>query len=137
MGQDAGNWMLEREGLENSIGTDGKDVIMLWKKSDVERGKSFESVDGLAMVVRRLIQEVEVLKSLMKENGIWNEERYRKVIMERFLSDHNSAGIGTGPSHSDYYYTFEEEGFLKDRFGLSDEEIKAFRAEVEYVSSLT
>src|SRR5436189_1387452 len=106
---------------------------MFWKKSDIERTKSFESIEGLGLIVRRLIQEVEVLKGILEKNGLWSEDQYRQAIVDRFLSDHNSVGPGIGPSHSDFYYTFGEEDFLKSRLNFSDEEIKAFDEKVQYL----
>jgi len=111
---------------------------MIIEKADHERyAKSFNSIDGLAQTVRRLIQEVEVLKSILKESGLWNDDQYRKAITERFLADFNSAGMCSYRSHSDYCYSLDEVAFLKQRFQASEDQIKAFTGEADYLSSLT
>src|SRR5262249_52756083 len=112
-------------------------MFMFISKSDVELfHNAYKSPDGLARTIRRLIQEVEVLKGMLKQNGLWNQEQYRKAITQQFIHDHNSAGGASEISHSDYPYLVSEVSFLK-RLNATEEEIKAFEDEVDYVSSLT
>jgi hypothetical protein len=98
---------------------------------------AFKSIEGLAGVVRRLAQEVEVLKSMQTDRGIWDEQNYRKALVKRFIDDHNSAGRLPMTTYSYYPYVLDEASFLKHCFHASDEEIAAFNREVNYVSSLT
>ena len=98
---------------------------------------AFRSIEGLARVVRRLTQEVEVLKSMHNDKGIWDEQHYRKALVKRFIDDHNSAGRLPMTTYSYYPYILDEPSFLKHCFHSSDAEIAAFNREVNYVSALT
>ena len=111
---------------------------MRMTKTDSDRyDTAFKSIEGLAGVVRRLAQEVEVLKSMLHDKGIWDEQKYRKALVKRFVDDHNSAGARPMTSYSYYPYVLEEASFLEHCFHASDEEIAAFNREVNYVSALT
>jgi hypothetical protein len=98
---------------------------------------AFHSQDGHAALLHRVIQEIEVLKAMLKEAGVWDQKRYKAAMMERMLDDHNSAGAAPWHHHSYYPYTLAEDGFLKHRFNSSEEEITAFKKQVDEVSCLT
>jgi len=107
-------------------------------KTVVERfQRAFGSIEGLAGVVRRLTQEVEVLKAMLRDRGVWDEATYKKQIVHRFIADHNSSGFGSERHYSYYGYALEEATFLKYRFNAPDEELAAFAGEVDRVSTLT
>jgi hypothetical protein len=97
----------------------------------------FTTTEGLADVVRRLIQEVEVLKTMLRDQGKWDEGTYRKALTEQFISDHSSCGAMPETARSHYPYLLDEASELKHRFQASEEEITAFKHRVEEVSYLT
>ena len=107
-------------------------------KSDSDRyDHGFTTTEGLADVVRRLIQEVEVLKTMLRDKGMWDEGSYRKALTDQFVSDHYSGGCIPETAHSHYPYLLDEVSELKHRFRATDEETEAFKRRVEDVSSLT
>ena len=87
----------------------------------------FTTTEGLANVVRRLIQEVEVLKTMLRDKGMWDEGSYRKALTDQFVSDHYSGGVMPEAAHSHYPYLLQ----------ASDEELETFKRRVEDVSHLT
>lgn len=97
----------------------------------------FTTTEGLANVVRRLIQEVEVLKTMLRDKGMWDEGSYRKALTDQFVSDHYSGGVMPEAAHSHYPYLLDEASELQHRFQASDEELETFKRRVEDVSHLT
>jgi hypothetical protein len=97
----------------------------------------FATTEGLADVVRRLIQEVEVLKTMLRDQGKWDEGSYRKALTDQFVSDHYSGGAMPETARSHYPYLLDEASELKHRFQASDQEMDAFKRQVEDVSYLT
>jgi hypothetical protein len=60
-------------------------------RSDLEQyGKAFDTTNGLAAIVRRLIQEVEVLKSMLESRNVWDKEQYKRLLKQRMIDDHSS-----------------------------------------------
>ena len=111
---------------------------MRMTKTDCDRYQTaFTTLEGLASVVRRLTQEVDVLQSMLRDKGIWDEQNYKNTLVKRLINDHSSVGPIPMTSYSYYPYVLEEVSFLKHRFDASDEEIAAFTREVDYVSTLT
>ena len=107
-------------------------------KSDAENyDRAFRTLDGLADVVRRLTQEVEVLKEMLREKNVWDQRHYKKAMVDRLIHDHSSLGAASYTSYAYYAYSLDEASFLKYRFQGSAEEIAAFEREVDHVSSLT
>src|SRR5262245_43621815 len=107
-------------------------------KSDLETiQNAFGSAEGLRGVVQRLIQEVEVLKQLLKERGLWDEANYKRLMVGMMIHDHNSTGPAPQTSHSYFPYALHQSSFMKYRFDASDEEVGAFEREVHRVSSFT
>ena len=112
--------------------------LMRITKSDADNyDRAFRTLDGLADVVRRLTQEVEVLKEMLREKNVWDEQHYKRVMIERPINDHSSAGCNSDMFYAHYPYTLGEASFLKHRFKASDEEIAAFRNAVQDVEFLT
>jgi hypothetical protein len=97
----------------------------------------FTTTEGLADVVRRLIQEVDVLKTMLRDKGMWDEGSYRKALTDRFISDHYSGGCMPETAHSYYPYLLDEASELKHRFQASDGEVEVFKRKVDDVSYLT
>ena len=98
---------------------------------------AFTTFEGLSSWAIRLTQEVEVLKGMLHEKGLWDEVRYRHAITSRMINDHNSTGANSLQYYSYYPYILSEPDFLKARFKASNEEILAFNDTVSEVSSYT
>jgi len=59
--------------------------------NDSERyANAFDTLPALADVVCRLIQEVEVLKVMLKSRGVWNVDEYRRTMEEVVIQDHSA-----------------------------------------------
>jgi len=107
-------------------------------KSDAENeDHAFHTLDGLAKVVRRLTQEVEVLREVLRERNLWDEQQYKRLIVDRMIHDHSSLGVGSHTSYTHYPYSLDEARFLRYRFKASDQEVTAFMQAVDHISSLT
>jgi hypothetical protein len=98
---------------------------------------AFNSVEGLAFVVHSLIQEVEVLKTMLKDTGNWSAQQYKETMIRLRIADHNSAGGCPWTHHSYYRYTLDDRDFLKEALGATEGEIRDFEAEAEEVSMYT
>jgi hypothetical protein len=107
-------------------------------RSDLDQfNKAFDTTRGLADVVRRLIQEVEVLKSMLESRNVWDKEQYKRLLKQRMIDDHSSLGCGSWLHYSSYPYVLDEGALLKYRFDVSDQELAEFKNEVDYISTLT
>ena len=104
-----------------------------WDRYD----QAFRSIEGLADVVRRLTQEVEVLKTILRDKGVWDELAYKNAMLRRLIADHSTPGFASDYHHTFYPYTLEEASFVQYRFKTSDQETAEFRRKVEEASSLT
>jgi len=75
------------------------------------------------------------MQSMLKEQGGWDDSLYKKLRIKRMIDDHSSAGVDPWEGHSVYRHTLEEAQFLRHVFGASDDEVKKFESDVEWVSS--
>ena len=89
----------------------------------------------LLHVLNGTIQELEVVKNMLKEKGLWDEKLYKGLRIKRMLDDHNMAAETPWKAHSNYSYTLNDKAFLRHVFDASDDEVKEFESEVERVSS--
>jgi len=96
-----------------------------------------EQIQDLRHTLFSLIQEVEVLKDLLREQGTWDERRYRQLRVEKMLADHSSAGPDPWRHHSHYAYTLEEEEFLHEQLRFGEQELAEFRARAEDLETQT
>ena len=96
-----------------------------------EPSRVAEQIQDLRHTLFSLIQEVEVLKGMLREQGAWDERRYRQLRIERMLADRSSAGVDPWRRHSPYRYTLDEEEFLREQLGLGERELAEFRARSE------
>jgi hypothetical protein len=96
-----------------------------------------KSVADLLSVIISAIQDMAVIKQVLTEKGIWDEERYKKLRIERMIGDHSSAGATPWQSYSHFPYTLEEEEFLEKVFNTSKEEIEKFKKRVETIEELS
>lgn len=88
-------------------------------------------IQDLRHTLFSLIQEVEVLKGMLREQGAWDERRHRQLGIESMLADRSSAGADPWRRHSPYRYTLDEEEFLREELGLGERELAEFRARSE------
>jgi hypothetical protein len=99
--------------------------------------KDERSAADLLAVLFSAIQDLAVIKQLLAEKGVWDEELYKKLRSERMISDHSGAGATPWKSYSYYPYTLDEEEFLEEIFDASKAEIARFREKVETISELS
>jgi hypothetical protein len=95
------------------------------------------SVADFLGVLFSAIQDLAVIKQLLTEKGVWDEELYKKLRTERLIADHSGAGATPWKSYSYYPYTLDEEEFLEELFNASKEEIARFKEKVETISELS
>jgi ribosomal protein L40E len=95
-----------------------------------------DAADLLA-VLFSAIQDLVVMKQLLKEKGVWDEEHYKKLRVACMIADHSSAGAIPWQSYSYYPYTLEEEELLEKVFNASKEEIEKFKQDIEIISELS
>jgi hypothetical protein len=96
-----------------------------------------KSVADLLSVTFSAIQDMVAMKELLIEKGIWDEELYKKLRIERMIDDHSGAGATPWQSYSHFPYTLDEEEFLEKVFNASKEEIEKFKERVETIEELS
>lgn len=94
-------------------------------------------VEVLKTTVVSLIQDVDVLMSMLREKGLFDQARYKSLRMDRMVADHSGAGPAPFQHYSYFPYTLSEEDFLRHQFKLTDEEVREYKNEVEHVESLS
>jgi hypothetical protein len=92
-------------------------------------------LNDLLHVLNGAIQEIEVLKDLLKEKSLWDDKLYKELRIKRMVGDHSVAGESPWKSHSIYPYTLDDKAFLRHKFDASDDEVNMFRNETERGSS--
>ena len=102
-----------------------------------------ESHRALAMMVERLFVEVEALRAALADATAPEavRRRYRKAYKQTAISAHCSAGAMGGTILSEFFRPttaqYEEDVTMLERLGMSPDEVKATRAEVQKVSRYT
>ena len=84
-------------------------------------------LDAIARVVLNLCQEVETLRAMLAERGLWQEDRYRELRERVMLQDHGGPGPASWRNYSHYKHTLDEDELLRAVLGFSDEEVARFR----------
>ncbi len=84
-------------------------------------------LDAITRVVLNLCQEIETLRAMLAERGLWQEDRYRELRAATMLQDHGGPGPAAWRNYSHTKHTLDEEEFLKAVLHFSDEEIARFR----------
>jgi hypothetical protein len=96
-----------------------------------------DTVDALTHALLAALQEIAVLKTLLSEKQVWDNDLYRKLKVEAMLEDHSAAGPWPNTQHSYYPYFLDDEEYLRSELHATDEEVSAYRSGVEYRSRLT
>lgn len=102
-----------------------------------------ERIRALTELVLYLLQEVEALRTLHAEVAADDDQRqrYREAYRKASLLAHNSAGPTTGTEKLIQSWLAPagepREVALLRRLGCSDEEIKLFKRNLEFASSLS
>jgi len=103
-----------------------------------------QDIDSLSRAVADLrhtlfnaIQDIAVLTEALKRNHLLDEKLYKELRIERMLGDHSSAGASPWRNCSQYPYTLDEEDFLRERFGATEEEVREYQRSVNHVQTLT
>ena len=106
-----------------------------------KKPKNLDELNGQVGILRSmvvsLIQDVDVLKSMLREKGLWDQIRYQSLRIDRMVGDHSGAGGAPFRHYSYFPYTLSEDDFLRHQFKLTDEELRDFKKKVEYVESLS
>jgi hypothetical protein len=89
----------------------------------------------LLHVLNSAIQEIEVVKDMLKEKDLWDQKVYKQLRIKRMIGDRSMVGETPWKAHSMYPHTLEEREFLRHALDASDDEVKRFESEVERVSS--
>ena len=113
-----------------------RDITFLFDDSDTPDARK-RQIDGLRRMVLGLAQDVDLLKRALREAKVLEAPGYKKLRVERMVGDHSGAGAFPFRHHSYFPYLLEEEDFLRTQLGATDEELQAYREEVEFVSSLS
>jgi hypothetical protein len=83
------------------------------------------------------IQDVVVLKTLLREKGIWDDALYQRMRVRQMINDHSTAGVDPWIRHSHYAYTLDEHDFLRLCFNAGDAEVQEFARKVDEVQTAT
>ena len=94
-------------------------------------------VADLRSTTLSLIQDVAVLRGMLRARGMWDEGEYRRQRLEIMVRDHSSAGATPQTSHSYYPYTLDEREFLESVLKATPQEVAEFEKRVEHVQTLT
>ena len=94
-------------------------------------------VEVLRSALMSAIQDIAVLKELLREKGGWDDYSYRKLRIQRMVKDHSSAGPWPHPIHSYYPYVLNETDFLKEVLSANEAEVREFEQRVDEVRFLT
>src|SRR5947209_6628066 len=100
-------------------------------------GEEFQSLPGLTAqvqilirMVKSLAREVEVLKDVLRDQGLWSDARYRELRVHRMVGDSGGPGPNPWEHASHYRHTLDDHEFLR-ALRLTPEEIEAFDRRVE------
>ena len=96
-----------------------------------------KKTNDLLSILTSAIQDMVVMKEIMKEKGILDEERYKELRTRRMIDDHSSAGAAPWFGYSIYPYTLDESEFLRQQFNANDEEVEQFEQKVEHIQLLS
>lgn len=96
-----------------------------------------DRLEILLETLNSAIQDIAVLKDILREKGIWDPELYKRLRIERMINDHATPGPPPWKWHSLFPYMLKETDFLRDQFQASEPEIKEFKARVDSVETVT
>ncbi len=96
-----------------------------------------QQVQDLVATLTSVVQDLVVMKSVLKEKGLMDAALYKRLRMARMLSDHSSHGADPWVSYSIYPYTLDEKSFLREALAVSEAEVKSFEQNVADVETRT
>jgi hypothetical protein len=94
-------------------------------------------VADLQHLLTSAIQDLVVLQELLKEQGLWDEERYRELRRARMLAVYGGGGPAPWANDARFFHALEEEEFLRYRLNADDAQIAAFRADAKAHAEMT
>ena len=95
------------------------------------------TVEALSHGLLAAIQEIAVLKEMMREKGVWDDAAYRRLRTEIMIQDHNTAGPFPHTSHTYFPFMLDEDEFLRFAFKATKEDLEGYNAAVQAVNHLT
>lgn len=111
-------------------------IFTIYNQSTEPEHLAKKAADLLA-IVTSAIQDMVVMQEIMQEKGIWDEERYKELRMQRMISDHSSVGAAPWLGYSIYPFTLEEAEFLRQKFNMDEEKVREFEKRVEHIQMLS
>lgn len=88
-------------------------------------------------VLRSVIQDIAVIKEMMRDKGVWDEAKYKELRVNRMVADHGGAGATPWRRHSYHPYTLNEAEFLTQHLNADAEQVKDFERRVESEETAT
>jgi hypothetical protein len=96
-----------------------------------------DQIQTLRRMLMSAIQDISVLRQVMKDANLMGDANYRRLRIERMVQDHSSCGGNSWRNDCSYKHSLEEEEFLREELLATGEEVEAFRKRVRYVTTLT
>ena len=113
-----------------------RDFAALFDDSDDPQSRR-RQIEALRRVVIGLAQDIHVLKDLLAQHHLFDDARFKALRVQRMIADHHSAGLAPYRRYSYFPYTLGEEAYLRTQGAATDEQVRAFKDEVAFVSQLT
>ena len=96
-----------------------------------------QQIADLRHTLLSAIQDIAVLKALLREKGTWDDALYQRLRVRQMIEDHSSAGPNPWTRHSYYPYTLDERDFLRFSFHAGDADVEDFARTVHAVETST
>ena len=93
-------------------------------------------IEDLRHTLLSAIQDI-VLKTLLREKGVWDEALYRRLRIHQMIDDHSTPGPPPWTHHSHYAYTLDEPDFFRLCFKAGNAEVQEFAQKVDEVQTAT
>ena len=92
---------------------------------------------GLRRAVISLAQDLHVLKQLLRDSKVLDPAQYKTLRTERMIGDHRGAGASPWVHYSYFPHFLSEEEYLRTQLAATEEEIREYKNEVDFVSQLS
>lgn len=96
-----------------------------------------QGIEDLRHILFSAIHDLAVMRGVLEKNGLLTEEIYRQLRAQSMLNDHGGPGASPWKRHSYYPHTLDEEFYLKEVLGFTEEEFKQYSEECDRLLSMT
>jgi hypothetical protein len=100
-------------------------------------GELNHRIDDLRYTLNSAIQDIAVLKQVLKEKGLMKDAVYQQLRIDQMVQDHSSAGGDSWKNPCFYPYTLDEVDFLREALRANAAEVSAFKENVASIRMLT